>query len=66
MRKLQKDKDIVIIPADKGNATVVIDRSEYTRKMEDLLRDEAYEKLRKDPTSQIETKVFQALKKLEE
>ena len=66
MRKLQKDKDIVIIPDDKGNATVVMDRSEYTRKMDDLLRDEAYEKLRKDPTSQIETKVFQALKKLEE
>ena len=64
MRKLQRDKDI--IPADKGNATVIMDRSEYTRKMEDLLRDETYEKLKKDPTSQTETKVHRALKKLEE
>ena len=34
--------------------------------MEDLLRDETYEKLKKDPTSQTETKVHRALKKLEE
>ena len=40
--------------------------SEYTRKMEDLLRDETYEKLKKDPTSQTEPKVHRALKKLEE
>ena len=57
MRKLQRDKDIVIIPADKGNATVVMDLSEYTRKIEDLLRDESHEKFKKDPTSQTKTRV---------
>ena len=65
VRKLQ-DKDIIIVPADEGNATVIMDHPDYTKKMEDLLKDGAHEKLKKDLTNRIETKVSNALKKLEE
>ena len=65
VRKLQ-DKDIIIVPADEGNATVIMDHPDYTKKMEDLMKDGAHEKLKKDLTNRIETKVSNALKKLEE
>ena len=41
---------------DKGNVTVVMDRKEYTKKLECMLEDGMYSKLRKDPTSSIESK----------
>lgn len=39
---LRKDRDIVILPADKGNVTVVMDRKEYTKKLECMLEDGMY------------------------
>ena len=65
VKKLQKDKDIIIVAADKGNATMIMDRPDYTKNMEDLLKDDTYEKLKKDPTNRIETKGSNALKKLQ-
>ena len=38
LRSLQRDDSIVVLPADKGNATVVMDRTSYNSKME-LLSD---------------------------
>nr|VZI36864.1 unnamed protein product [Spirometra erinaceieuropaei] len=32
LRELKADKDLVIVPADKGRATVVLDRTEYLQK----------------------------------
>lgn len=49
--KLQRDKDVIIVPADKGNSTVIMDRSDYTKKMEELLKNDTYDKLKKDPTN---------------
>ena len=34
---LQDDNSIIILPADKGNATVVMDRVEYANKLADLI-----------------------------
>jgi hypothetical protein len=34
-----KDEDIVIIPADKGRMTVVMDKSDYTNKAKTLIND---------------------------
>ncbi len=42
VKSLREDKNIVILPADKGNATVVLDRVDYEAKMENLLKDSAY------------------------
>ena len=61
--ELRKDRDIVILPVNKGNVTVVMDRKEYTEKLECMLEDGMYSKLRKDPTSSIESRVTQALKR---
>ena len=65
-RDLREDTSIVILPADKGNATVVMNRTEYMSKMNQMLEDTAYTKLKKDPTIKIETRVRKELRSLED
>ena len=62
VKDVRKDETIVILPADKGNATVVMDRTEYVNKLETMLADDTYRKLKKDPTTRVESKITQALK----
>ena len=66
IRDLRRDTDIVILPADKGNATVVMDRTDYMMKMNKMLEDVTYKKLKKDPTSRIESKITRSLRALED
>ena len=33
LKKLQQEKSIIVLPADKGKATVVMDASEYDKKL---------------------------------
>ena len=48
---LRQDSSIVILKADKGNCTVIMNRKDYDCKVLDLLSDEVtYVKLKKDPT----------------
>jgi len=54
----------MILPADKGNATVVMDRDVYDQKICTLLEDDTYTKLRRDPTERIETDLQKTLKEL--
>jgi hypothetical protein len=56
LSELRKDKDIVILRADKGNITVIMDQDEYNDKISQLLDPEHYNytKLKKDPTPAIE------------
>ncbi|BHF83612.1 hypothetical protein SprV_0902675500 [Sparganum proliferum] len=42
LRELKADKDIVIVPADKGRSTVVLDRTDYLQKAKDLLEDRQF------------------------
>ncbi|XP_077492180.1 uncharacterized protein LOC144103294 [Amblyomma americanum] len=39
VNSLRRNQDIVILPADKGNATVMLNRPDYDKKMLDLLQD---------------------------
>ena len=55
---LQRNENIFILPADKGNATVVMDKSDYTRKLEDLISNGSYSKVKKDPTMKTECKLL--------
>ena len=56
-------KDEVILPADKGNTTVVMERGDYDRKVRELLDDTStYRKLPKDPTPTQESKISRKLK----
>nr|VZI09945.1 unnamed protein product [Spirometra erinaceieuropaei] len=40
--ELKADKDLVILPADKGRATVVLDRTDYLQKAKGLLEDRQF------------------------
>ncbi|BHF70731.1 hypothetical protein SprV_0301378400 [Sparganum proliferum] len=42
LRELKADKDLVIVPADKKRATVVLDRTDYLQKAKDLLEDRQF------------------------
>lgn len=55
---LSKNKDnILVLKADKGNTTVIINRTEYLEKSQNILRDETtYKKLKKDPTITVQNK----------
>ena len=65
LKDLRKDNTIVILPADKGNATVVMDRSLYEEKMKEILLDgNTYRKLKRDPTTHIEKTVAEKVKQL--
>jgi len=55
--------EITILPADKGNTTVVLNTSDYKQKISSLLEDSAYRTLIKDPTDSIERKPILLLKK---
>ena len=63
--QLEKYKNIVILPADKGNVSVVLNKDDYNQKMNDLLNDASYKRLRNNPTSKVEKKVADALKVVE-
>ena len=62
---LRKDRSIVILPADKGRATVILDATDYKDKMNQLLSDGSYQKLKRDPTRRIERRIQDELKHVE-
>ncbi len=52
MAFLKRDQSITILPADKGGATVVLDRGAYMQKAEQQLPDDStYKPLQCDPTA---------------
>ncbi|XP_077492096.1 uncharacterized protein LOC144102812 [Amblyomma americanum] len=62
VNSLRRNQDIVILPADKGNAAVKLNRSDYDKKMLDLLQDRStYVALKKDPTSNLERELQELL-----
>ncbi|BHF74871.1 hypothetical protein SprV_0501795900 [Sparganum proliferum] len=42
LRELKADKDLVIVPADKGRSTSVLDRKDYLQKAKGLLEDRQF------------------------
>ena len=58
LKCLREDDSIVIAPADKGNITVMMDRSDYEGRIQTLLDNtETYRRLTKDPTMAQERKM---------
>ena len=55
LRGLRGKEDVVIVPADKGNATVLMDRDEYVRKALTIIEHKPFEVVRRCPARQIET-----------
>ena len=58
LKELRNLEDKMILPADWGNATVMMKRSDYDEKMGGILDDTtAYRKLRKGPTTTQEARI---------
>ncbi|CAJ0960947.1 unnamed protein product [Ranitomeya imitator] len=61
---LSRNKNIIIKPADKGGATVVMNRNQYTAEVRRQLSDPTtYRKLHNDPTYNIRQKITTILNK---
>ncbi|XP_037528652.1 uncharacterized protein LOC119405898 [Rhipicephalus sanguineus] len=55
VKRLRENHDIVILPADKGNASVLLDKSKYIEKMHLLLSDkQTYAPAARDPTPKLQ------------
>ncbi|XP_062849575.1 uncharacterized protein LOC134311850 [Trichomycterus rosablanca] len=64
---LSKDNNIIILPADKGRCTVLLNQIDYHEKVMLLLSDtNTYELLKQDPGSSYKKKVIDCLKVLEQ
>jgi len=70
LKALSKDPSVTILPADKGRTVVVMDSSDYQRKIYGLLQDEnTYTKIsdqRKNPTSSTEKSLNALLKQIKD
>jgi hypothetical protein len=63
LRALLTNADLTVLPADKGNASVVLNTSDYNHKMAALLGATTHRRLSKDPTEAVERKTTLLLKR---
>ncbi|CAJ0927182.1 unnamed protein product [Ranitomeya imitator] len=62
LQTLRNDKDIIIKPADKGGAIVVMNKSDYTKEIHRQLHDDTvYRLLPADPTTMIRNFIKETL-----
>ena len=67
LQKLQGYDDIIVLSADKGNCTVVMDKSDYDSKLMVLLNDSAtYKIVTKNPNLTIEKRLNNFIRRLYE
>ncbi|XP_077264260.1 uncharacterized protein LOC143898565 [Temnothorax americanus] len=58
------NNDVFVTKADKGQITVIMDKSDYINRMTELLNDTStYKKLKKDPIKQVTSKLNQLVTK---
>ncbi|XP_062837651.1 uncharacterized protein LOC134299269 [Anolis carolinensis] len=62
IKDLNSDPEIIILPADKGNATVIMETKQYKEKIRQLLDPTIYKKLKQDPTNKITRKTNTLIK----
>ncbi|KAI5743391.1 hypothetical protein M8J77_017676 [Diaphorina citri] len=66
IKHIRDNKDVITLEADKGGAIVLMNRAEYEIKLENILKGEDFEKLKDDPTTKIERKIYRVLKKYDD
>ena len=59
---MRKDQGKITLTADKGVAMVVLEKDDYIRKSEDLLKHNTYRELVADPTNKYKNKLISLLK----
>ena len=57
LKGLKEDKNIMILPADKGRASVVLDKNTYDDKLKTLIEEGPYRLLNKDPMDCLSRKL---------
>ena len=62
LRELKRDRDRIVLTADKGVAMVVMDKQDYINKANQLLNQNTYKVISKDPTNTIKNKLINILK----
>ena len=61
LKSLKEDESIIVLPADKGRASVVMDTDTYRTKMSTLIENGQYQLLNKDPTDRLTGKLSEKL-----
>ena len=67
LNNLKNDNNIIILPADKGRTKVVMDRTDYANKANDLLQDKnTYKKTWQEPDKNNHSRINNKLKSLKD
>ena len=67
LQDLRKDRNIKILPADKGRCTVLLNTDDYKNKCKAMLNDEqTYMRLKRDPTPTYKKELVSSLQELKE
>ena len=64
LKELKLDNNRLILTVDKGVALVVIDKDDYIKKVEDLLKENTYKKIAEDPTPKQKNKLISILRNI--
>eukprot|EP00061_Rhincodon_typus_P001465 g14870.t1 len=65
--RLKKDKNITVLPADKGHMTVIMNKKDYISQAQALLVNEnTYQPVQTDPTPQLGNKILYTLQRLKQ
>ena len=64
LRELKRDRDCIVLTADKGVAMIIMDRQDYINKANQLLNQDTYKVITKDPTNTIKNKLINILKNI--
>ena len=62
--QLKKDKDRVILTADKGVAMVIMEKEDYNNKTQEILSQTVYRSIPRDPTNKIKVQLIIKLRKI--
>ncbi|XP_059049893.1 uncharacterized protein LOC131844914 [Achroia grisella] len=67
LKDLRKDDQVLVLKADKGNTTVVMNVSTYDSKMTDLLSDKGtYKKVKYNPTARVARKTCELIRRYQQ
>ena len=64
LTELKKDPSRMVLTADKGVALVIMNKEEYTKKAEDLLKQQTNRSISSDPTMRLKNKLITLLKSI--
>ena len=64
IKKLSSNKDICLLKQDKGRGIVIMDRTKYVEKCQEILHSDKFVELQEDPTAQFESHVQKRLMRM--